>query len=144
MIRDLMSRIEGFSSFKIYLNDVGLLGALSGLPPKVVLDRNAIFTNFKGALTEQYVLNELVSRELQIGYWSSESGNAEVDFVVQGEEDVSPLEIKAERNLKARSLRVYRDLFNPARTYRSSLADVYGGEATFDLPLFALGGLRFP
>ena len=106
MIRDLMSRIEVFSSFKIYLDDVGLLGALSGLPPKVVLDRNAIFTNFKGALTEQYVLNELVSRELQIGYWSSESGNAEVDFVVQGEEDVYPLEIKAERNLKARSLRV--------------------------------------
>lgn len=134
---------EDFSAFKIYLADVGLLGAMSGLPPKIVLDGNSVFTNFKGALTEQYVLGELAARNLPIGYWTADNGDAEVDFVVQGEESVYPLEVKAERNLKARSLAVYKEKFLPATSFRTSLAKEYGGTNTFDVPLYALSGIEF-
>ena len=86
----------------------------------MLLDGNALLTNFKGALAEQFVLQELAANEIAASYWSSDSGNAEVEFVVQGEKDVFPIEAKAGINTKAKSLKVYRELFSPPSAPRFS------------------------
>jgi len=128
-----------FSAFKLYAHDVGLLGAMSELAPSVVLEGNALFTNFKGALTEQYVLQELLVAGFRPAYWSNDAGNAEVEFVVQGEKAVYPVEAKAGINTQAKSLKVYRKLFSPPFAFRTSLADAHDGNEVKDVPLFAFG-----
>ena len=126
------------SAFKLYAHDVGLLGALSELPPSAIVEGNALFTNFTGALTEQYVLQELLVAGYKPAYWTNDAGNAEVEFVVQGEKDVYPVEAKAGINTQAKSLKVYRKLFSPPFAVRTSLADARDGTDTKDIPLFAL------
>ena len=128
-----------FSAFKLYAHDVGLLGAMSELSPSVILDGNSLFTNFKGALTEQYVLQELLVSGFNPAYWTNDAGNAEVEFVVQGETAVYPVEAKAGINTQAKSLKVYRKLFSPPFVIRTSLADARDGKEMKDIPLFALG-----
>ena len=128
-----------FSAFKLYAHDVGLLGAMSEFSPSVVLDGNSLFTNFKGALTEQYVLQELLVSGFNPAYWTNDAGNAEVEFVVQGETAVYPVEAKAGINTQAKSLKVYRKLFSPPFAFRTSLAEAHDGRETKDIPLFALG-----
>ena len=128
-----------FSAFKLYAHDVGLLGAMSDLSPSDVLDGDSLFTNFKGAMTEQYVLQELVVAGCRPAYWTNDAGNAEVEFVVQGEKAVYPVEAKAGINTQAKSLKVYRKLFSPPFAVRTSLADARDGADTKDVPLFALG-----
>ena len=135
---------QDFSAFKLFMHDVGLLGAMSGINSQTILDGNALFTNFKGALTEQYVLQELVASGVAPFYWTSESGNAEVDFVVQGESDVFPIEAKAGINTKAKSLKVYRELFNPPYAIRTSLQPYNDGGTTKDIPLYAFGSHLMP
>ena len=128
-----------FSAFKLYAHDVGLLGAMSDLSPSVVLDGDSLFTNFKGAMTEQYVLQELLVAGRKPAYWTNDAGNAEVEFVVQGEKAVYPVEAKAGINTQAKSLKVYRKMFSPPFAVRTSLADARDGADTKDVPLFALG-----
>ena len=127
------------SAFKLYVHDVGLLGAMSDLSPSIVLEGDSLFTNFKGAMTEQYVLQELLVAGCKPAYWTNDAGNAEVEFVVQGEKDVYPVEAKAGINTQAKSLKVYRKLFSPPFAVRTSLADARDGTDTKDIPLFALG-----
>ena len=128
-----------FSAFRLYMHDVGLLGAMSDLPPSAVLEGNAVFTNFKGALAEQYVLQELLVNGFEPCYWTNDAGNAEVEFVVQGEEGVFPVEVKAGINTQAKSLKTYRKLFSPAFSFRTSLADWRDGTEIKDIPLYAFG-----
>lgn len=128
-----------FSAFKLYVHDVGLLGAMSDLSPSIVLEGDSLFTNFKGAMTEQYVLQELLVAGCKPAYWTNDAGNAEVEFVVQGEKGVYPVEAKAGINTQAKSLKVYRKLFSPPFAVRTSLADARDGTDTKDIPLFALG-----
>lgn len=128
-----------FSAFKLYAHDVGLLGVMSDLSPSVVLDGDSLFTNFKGAMTEQYVLQELLVAGRKPAYWTNDAGNAEVEFVVQGEKAVYPVEAKAGINTQAKSLKVYRKMFSPPFAVRTSLADARDGADTKDVPLFALG-----
>ena len=130
---------ENYSAFKLYLVDVGLLGAMSDLSARTLLEKTAVFTNFKGALTEQYVLQELRAAEMPTAYWTHARGNAEVDFLVQGETEVLPLESKAEGNVRAQSLKVYRRLFTPRVSLRASLSEHRFGGEILDLPLYALG-----
>ena len=127
------------SAFKLYVHDVGLLGAMSDLSPSIVLEGDSLFTNFKGAMTEQYVLQELLVAGCKPAYWTNDAGNAEVEFVVQGEKGVYPVEAKAGINTQAKSLKVYRKLFSPPFAVRTSLADARDGTDTKDIPLFALG-----
>ena len=134
-----LSSHQDFAAFKIYLHDVGLLGAMAGLSSQTLLDGNALFTNFRGSLTEQYVLQELVAANLQPHYWTSDSGGAEVDFVVQGETAVFPIEAKAGINTKAKSLKSFCGLFAPPYAIRTSLAPHKDGRLTKDVPLYALG-----
>ena len=129
---------EDFSAFKLYLHDVGLLCAMSEIPPQTILEGNAIFTNFKGSMTEQYVLQELVAAGTHPCYWSSDRGDAEVDFLVQGETSVCPVEAKATCNLNAKSLGVFRSLFTPAVCCRTSLAKYHVGKDVVDIPLYAI------
>ena len=129
---------EDFSAFKLFMHDVGLLAAMSDLPPQTILEGSTIFTNFKGALTEQYVMQELVGCGISPCYWSSERGDAEVDFLIQGAKSVLPVEAKAERNLNAKSLRVFHDLFAPSASYRTSLAKRHVGRDVHDIPLYAI------
>jgi len=134
---------EDYSAFKLYLVDVGLLGAMSDLSARTLLERNVVFTNFKGALTEQYVLQELRAAELPTAYWTNGRGDAELDFVIQTETDVIPLEAKAETNVRAQSLKVYRLMFRPRLCVRTSLAERHFGTDLIDLPLYALERLKF-
>ena len=134
-----LASYQDFSAFKLYMHDVGLLGAMSGISPSMLLDGDALFTNFKGAMTEQFVLQELAASGVTPSYWSSDSGNAEVEFVVQGEKNVFPVEAKAGINTKAKSLKVYRGLFNPPYAIRTSLQPYHDGENVKDIPLYAFG-----
>ena len=130
---------EDFSAFKLYAHDVGLLCAMSDIPQRIVLDGNELYTHFKGAFTEQYVLQELTARRLSPYYWATDEGMSEIEFVLQTEVGAVPIEVKAETNLQAKSLSVYRGKFNPSRCVRTSLAGYHSGEAVEDIPLYAIG-----
>ena len=134
-----LASYQDFSAFKLYMHDVGLLGAMSGTTPSMLLDGDALFTNFKGALAEQFALQELTAREIEPSYWTSDSGNAEVEFVVQGEKDIFPVEVKSGINTKAKSLKVYNGLFHPPCAIRTSLQPRHNGETVKDIPLYAFG-----
>ena len=102
--------------------DVGLLATMSGLDPGVVLQGARVFMEFKGALTEQYVCQQLTAEtELQLHYWSTEDSRTEVDFVFQEGMEVCPLEVKAEGNVRSQSLKSYERRFRPKTAYRVSM-----------------------
>lgn len=131
-----------FSSFKLYLLDLGLLGALSEIDAESILDGNDIFTEFKGALTEQYVLQQIISdTEYKPYYYAGEKSTYEVDFLIQKGKSVVPIEVKAEDNLKAQSLKFYYEKFQPEYTVRTSMADYREQEWFINLPLYAITNL---
>ena len=131
------------SAFKLYLVDVGLLAAKGDIDARTLLSGNTIFTEFKGALTEQYVLQQLLNSEIfTINYWSAERSTAEVDFVVQHQGEVIPIEVKAEENLQAKSLKVYHEKFNPKTSVRISMSDYRKQEWMTNLPLYAISQLK--
>lgn len=126
--------------FKLFLHDVGLLGALSALDPSVLLQGTGIFEEFKGALTEQYVLQQIVAARDEVPmYWSPEKPTAELDFAIERAEGLVPIEVKAEENLRSKSLRSYIDRFNPAGALRFSLANYREQENMINVPLYAIG-----
>ncbi len=130
---------EDLKAFKLFLLDVGLLSCMVNLNQKVILDGNNMFKEFKGALTEQYVLQQLKTiKELGIYYWTNERGSAEIDFVIDNGKEVIPLEVKAETNLKAKSLKVYFEKFKPKNAVRVSMADYKKEEWALNLPLYAV------
>ena len=128
------------SSFKLFIVDIGLLSALCHLNSEVIINNNNIFTEFKGSLTEQFVLQELkTNRDLLIHYWGNNNGNAEVDFVIQKNEFIIPIEVKATVNLQAKSLKVYNETFKPKMAVRTSLADYKQTSILYDVPLYTIG-----
>ena len=145
-------------AFKLFVVDVGLLSAMSLLNVKTLLEGDAMFTEFKGALTEQFVCQELHANNVEdIAYWANkdetvETDNgiakasnrmSEVDFILQSENNgIIPLEVKAAANLKAKSLKVYMDKHKPVMAIRSSLADYRKNGSLYDVPLYALSGLK--
>lgn len=130
---------EDLRAFKLFLVDVGLLGCMTGLRQRTLLDGNDLFTEFKGALTEQYVCQQLKTIEdLGVYYYTNDRGSCEVDFVIDTGEKVIPVEVKAEVNLKAKSLRVYKDKFNPEISVRTSMADYKKEDWLVNLPLYAV------
>ena len=126
-------------AFKLFVVDVGLLGCMMGLSPKILLDGNDLFTEFKGALTEQYVCQQLKTLEnLSIYYYTNDRGSCEVDFVVDTGERTVPVEVKAEVNLKAKSLKTYYEKYQPEISIRTSMADYRPEEWLMNLPLYAI------
>jgi uncharacterized protein len=130
---------EDRSAFKLYLSDIGLLCAMGDLNSKVIIDGNNIFTEFKGALTEQYVAQSfLTQNKFQVYYWTSERARAEVDFILQIEDQIYPVEVKAEENLQAKSLKVYKDKFNPLICFRTSMSDFRHQDWLVNIPLYSI------
>jgi predicted AAA+ superfamily ATPase len=125
-------------AFKIYFLDVGLLSCMAELDSKVLLEGAAIFKEFKGSLTENYVCQELINYGKKPFYWSSEA-TAEVDFVFKHNSNIYPLEAKAEENLKAKSLKVYKEKFKPALCLRTSMKDYREEGWLTNIPLYAIG-----
>ncbi len=131
------------SKFKLFGLDVGLLAAQCELDEQTLLEGNRIFTEFKGALTEQYVQQQLrASCEITPFYWSSDRSNAEVDFIFKLGMDVLPLEVKAEENLRAKSLAAFRDAFSPRLCIRTSMSDYRRESWLVNLPLYAISCIR--
>ncbi|MDO9743692.1 AAA family ATPase [Glaesserella parasuis] len=130
------------NAFKLYGLDIGLLSAQSHLDASVLLDGSRIFSEFKGALTEQYVLQQLIAnQDNPVFYWATKKGTAEVDFVVQQKQAVIPIEVKAEENLKAKSLKVYVEQFQPERAFRFSMADYREQDWLVNVPLYGFNVL---
>ena len=134
---------QDFSTFKLFVVDVGLLGAMSRLDARIILDGNKLFEEFKGALTEQYVLQQLlVYSENDIFYWSSDSGAAEIDFLVQTEEKIVPLEVKAEENLQAKSLKTFVQKYDIKDAVRTSMSDYREQDWMVNFPLYNIENLN--
>ncbi|WP_134090849.1 ATP-binding protein [Olivibacter sp. XZL3] len=134
---------ENFGAFKLFMVDVGLLGAMTDLDARTLLEGNAIFQEFKGALTEQYVAQQLITRsDLSIYYWSPQNARAEIDFLVQLAGEIIPIEVKVEENLQAKSLRVYYDKFQPKIAVRTSMSDYRRESWLENIPLYAILGFH--
>ncbi len=130
---------EDLKAFKLFAVDVGLLGCMTGLRQRTILNGDDLFVEFKGALTEQYVSQQLKTLEdLGIYYYTNDRGTCEIDFVVETNEKIVPLEVKAETNLKAKSLKIYRERFNPELSVRTSMADYKKENWLLNLPLYAI------
>jgi predicted AAA+ superfamily ATPase len=131
---------QDLSAFKLFFNDVGLLAAKSNLDLKTVVLGNDVFTEFKGALTEQFVMQQLKAAELDyIGYWTNDRSTAEVDFVIQRNGNIIPIEVKAAENLKAKSFKFFCEKFKPQTAIRSSLSDYRKESWMTNAPLYLIG-----
>ena len=129
-----------FSAFKLFMVDVGLMVAMSRLDAKVILEGSRIFEEFKGALTEQFVFQQLVQNEnLVIMYWSSERSDSEIDLLLQYSNEIIPIEVKATENLNAKSLRTFCEKYNPSIAIRTSLSDYRKESWLTNVPLYVMG-----
>lgn len=130
---------KDLKAFKLFVVDVGLLGCMAGLRQRTLLDGNDLFIEFKGALTEQYVCQQLKTiPDLDVYYYTNDRGSCEVDFVVDTGELIIPVEVKAEVNLRAKSLKTYQEKFSPEVSVRTSMADYKKEEWLVNLPLYAI------
>lgn len=130
---------EDLKAFKLFIVDVGLLGCMTGLRQRTLLDGDDLFVEFKGALTEQYVCQQLKTIEdLGVYYYTNDRGSCEIDFVVDNGEQIVPIEVKAETNLRAKSLKTYRERFEPELSVRTSMADYKKEDRLLNLPLYAI------
>lgn len=130
---------EDMKAFKLFVVDVGLLGCMAGLRQRTLLNGSDLFVEFKGALTEQYVCQQLKTiEELNVYYYTNDRGSCEIDFVVDTGELIVPVEVKAETNLKAKSLKAYREKFSPEASVRTSMADYKKEDGLINLPLYAI------
>lgn len=134
---------EDRAAFKIFVLDVGLLGAMSSLKPTTIVAGNSIFTEFKGALTEQYVFQQLILR-YEPYYYSKAASTQEIDFLLQDDEDaIVPLEVKAETNVRAKSLRQFVADNQSSKAFRISMNDYKEEEWVTNVPLYAVDGFVF-
>ncbi|MDR1112085.1 MAG: ATP-binding protein [Deltaproteobacteria bacterium] len=132
---------EDAKAFKLFLLDVGLLSVLVGLDQRVLLEENRLFSEYSGALTEQYVFQQLITiKKHKIFYWSNDRNSAEIDFILDNGMDIIPMEVKAKVNLKSKSLKVFREKYRPNLSLRASMADYVEQDGLINLPLYALNG----
>ncbi|MFH2114449.1 MAG: ATP-binding protein [Spirochaetota bacterium] len=130
---------EDLKAFKLYLIDVGLLSCMTGLRQETLLDGNDLFREFKGALTEQYVLQQLANLEgIATYYWTNDRNSAEMDFLIDDGTQVIPVEVKAEISLQAKSLKFFRQRFSPRVSVRTAMTDFKREDTLINLPLYAI------
>lgn len=131
-------------AFKLFMTDTGLLSALCDIDARTLLEGNKIFTEFKGALTEQYVCQQIVSAtDYPVFYWSAERSAAEIDFILQCNQTVVPVEVKAEENLQAKSLKVFKEKFAPEVSVRISMSDFREQDWMINIPLYAISEIGY-
>ena len=129
--------------FKIYLLDVGLLMAMTDMDAQVIIDGNRIFTEFKGALTEQYVLQQLIALDhIEPYYYSTANSSGEIDFLLQGRTSIIPLEVKAEENLRAKSLKAFCEKYKPKYAVRTSMSDYREQGWMINIPLYNIDRIK--
>lgn len=127
------------SVFKLFMVDVGLLAAFVGLDAKTLIEGNTIFTEFKGALTEQFVMQELKTIQLDyIGYWTNERSTSEVDFIIQNHGCITPIEVKSGENLHSRSFTLFCQKYNPEIAVKTSILPYRKDKSVFNIPLYGL------
>jgi predicted AAA+ superfamily ATPase len=130
--------------FKLYMNDIGLLSARAGLDIKLYIDDNdKTFSHYKGGLAEQFVLQELIAAndKLPIYYWAAEKNTAEIEFIIQYNNEIIPLEVKSGKNAKFGSLKMYRNEYAPRRAIRASLKNYGCLDGLYSVPLYLTGSL---
>lgn len=131
---------EDLKAFKLYMLDVGLLSCLVKLDQRILLEENRLFGELRGALTEQFVLQQLKAlKRVNTFYWTNDRGSAEVDFVIEYSNAFVPVEVKAEQNLKAKSLKSYNERFKPPLSIRTSMANYKNEGWLLNIPLYAIG-----
>ena len=130
------------TAFKLYMSDVGILRKLSKLPYEVVLDATPHFREFKGSMTENYVLCELIQSVDDTAYYWSSGNTAEVDFIIQSGAEIIPIEVKSEKNVKARSLAEYRKKYEPEYAVKTSMKNDTSGEEVLNIPLYMISQLE--
>lgn len=137
-----LSAYQDFNAFKLYVLDVGLLCAKANLDAVSIIDENEILVEFKGALTEQYVLTELKSNvNSPIFYWTSDKGTSEVDFIIQMGKDNVPIEVKSSENLQAKSLKYFVGKYGTLKNVRTSMSDYRKEEKLINIPLYIIGNI---
>jgi uncharacterized protein len=135
-----LQSVINIDAFKLFLVDIGLLNAMGNMDSKILLEKNTIITEYKGALTEQYVCQQL-KPYYNMYYWTAEKATAEIDFLIQSKNEIIPIEVKAEQNLKAKSLKVYVEKYKPVKALRISM-QMYKEETwLINVPLYAAGEL---
>jgi predicted AAA+ superfamily ATPase len=131
---------QDLSAFKLFFNDTGLLAAKSRLDVKTIVGSHTFFTEFKGALTEQFVMQQLRAAEIDyIGYWTNDRSTAEVDFVIQHEGEIIPIEVKAAENTRAKSFKCFCEKYKPQTAIRTSLTDFRQESWMTNVPLYIIG-----
>ena len=130
---------EELGIFKLFMLDCGLLACLAGVPASQILTADNIFHEWKGAFSEQYVLQQLLSVYDSLAYWSSNDSECEIDFLVQTENAVVPIEVKAEENVKSKSLHHFvTELYPSLRGVRFSVKDYIEQDWLINIPLYAV------
>ena len=129
------------TAFKLYLCDIGLLRKLSKVPYQVILDGSTVYTEFKGAMTENYVLCELIKSTFEIPFYWNSGNQAEVDFVIQAGAEIIPIEVKSEMNTKAKSLAEYRKRYEPRYSVLTSMKNSISGKEVIHIPLYTISSL---
>lgn len=131
-----LSAYDDLTAFKLYVHDVGILRKLAQLDPISLATNNRLFTEFKGSLTENYILQSLINQfEVIPRYWTSD-GKAEIDFILQYKNTIIPCEVKAAENVQSKSLALYREKFNPSLSLRFSLKNIQYRDGQLNIPLF--------
>lgn len=128
--------------FKLYLSDCGLLRRLAKVPAAAILGEAPLYAEFKGALTENYVLNQLVTTFGEVPYYWQSGNTAEVDFLLALGNRIVPIEVKSSTNVRSRSLALYRERYQPELAVRLSMRNAKEQDGLLNLPLYWLGGLR--
>lgn len=126
--------------FKVYLLDVGLLGAMNRTPPRLAAQGDTVFEEYRGALTENYLAQQLAAAGVDLYYWTSD-GTAEVDFLLEQGTQVFPLEAKAGINPRSKSLGIYVQRHQPRFALRSTLRNLRSDGQILNVPLYAINAL---
>ena len=130
---------QDLSVFKLFLHDVGLLGAMAGLNARTLIEGDKVFTEFKGALAEQFVMQQLrLKSENYIGYWTNERSTAEVDFIVQDDGEIIPIEVKSGENTRAKSFRQFCEKYQPLNAIRVTLLPYKEEDWMTNIPLYGI------
>ena len=138
-----LSAYQDFNAFKLYLLDVGLLAAMAEIDEKTLLNGNEIFVEFKGSLTEQYVLCQLKQcTDLIVFYWTADTGTAKIDFITQIRGNNVPIEVKASENLQAKSLKTFVQKYNTEINVRTSMSNYRKEDWLINVPLYSIGNIE--
>jgi hypothetical protein len=137
-IRFPLKVCEVLDAFKLYMLDIGLLTNMTGLEPQIIIDGDKLFKEFKGALTEQYVLQQLIANIEYGVFYYTEGANLEIDFLTQNANSVVPIEVKAGTNIEAKSLKIFREKFKPKLSIKTSMLNYKQTDSFVNLPLYSI------